>query len=346
MSDASPAPDPVAALKETAHLLERAAGEPRKSMAFRRAADALAALTPGEWAVRERDRSWSELPGIGPTTARVIAQASAGVVPDYLADLRASLAAADEAAAPLLGAVRGELHSHTDASDGRTPLEEMVAAARTLGGDYLAITDHSPQLRVARGLEPARLRAQLADIAALNETVAPFRVLTGIETDILDDGTLDQEPRLLDRLDVVVASVHSKLRMDADAMTRRLVAAIANPRSDILGHVTGRLLTGGRGARPPSAFDAEVVFEACRRFDVAVEINARPERLDPPDDLLALASEIGCLFAIDTDAHAPGQLEWTVHGVAKALAVGIEADRIVNTWTVERLLAWTASHQG
>ena len=221
----------------------------------------------------------------------------------------------------------------------------MVAAARALGADYLAITDHSPHLKVARGLEPARLRAQLADIAALNDGAPGLRVLTGIETDILDDGALDQEPGLLDELDVVVASVHSKLRMDADAMTRRLVAAVANPRSDILGHVTGRLLSGGRGARPQSAFDAEVVFAACLRFDVAVEINSRPERLDPPDDLLALASGLGCLFAVNTDAHAPGQLEWTAHGVRKALAAGIEADRIVNTWPAERLLEWTASHQ-
>ena len=191
----------------------------------------------------------------------------------------------------------------------------------------------------------SRLRAQLDDIAALNREVAPFRILTGIEADILDDGALDQEPGLLDALDLVVASVHSKLRMDADAMTSRMVAAIANPRSDILGHVTGRLIAGGRGTRPQSAFDAEVVFEACRHFGKAVEINSRPERLDPPDDLLALASEMGCLFAIDTDAHAPGQLEWTVHGVRKARAAGIDADRIVNTWPVERLLDWTASHQ-
>lgn len=346
MPDDTPALDPVAALQEIAHLLERDGGEPRKSMAFRRAADALAALAPAERAVRDRDRSWSELPGIGPTTARVIAQASEGVVPDYLADLRASVVTADAEVGPLLRAIRGELHSHTDASDGRTPLAAMVAAARALGGDYLAVTDHSPHLKVARGLEPARLRAQLADIAALNEAVAPFRVLTGVEADILDDGALDGEPDLLDRLDVVVASVHSKLRLDADAMTRRLVAAVANPRSDILGHVTGRLLGGGRGARPQSTFDAEVVFEACRHFDVAVEINSRPERLDPPDDLLALASGLGCLFAINTDAHAPGQLEWTANGVRKALAVGIDADRIVNTWRVERLLAWTAAHQG
>jgi len=337
--------DPVAALREIAYLLEREGGQTRRATAFRKAAEALASLTPAERDERARDGSWAALPGIGDTTARVIAQASAGGVPDYLADVRAASASFDAEAGPVLRAIRGELHAHTDASDGYAPLAEMVDAARALGRDYLAITDHSPRLTVAHGLDAGRLRAQLADIAALNETLAPFRLLTGIETDILDDGALDQEPGLLDVLDVVVASVHSKLRMDADAMTHRMVAAVANPRSDILGHCTGRLIAGGRGTRPQSAFDAEVVFEACRHFGKAVEINARPERLDPPDDLLALASEIGCLFAIDTDAHAPGQLEWTVLGARKARDVGIAAERIVNTWPVERLLDWTASHQ-
>jgi putative hydrolase len=337
--------DPVSALREIAYLLERSSGEARKAAAFRRAADSLASLPPEERGRRDRDRSWVDLPGIGDTTALVIAQASAGLVPDYLAHMREDARAFDADAGPLLDAIRGELHAHTDASDGYSPLPDMVDAARAIGREYLAITDHSPHLTVARGLEAGRLRAQLAAIAAVNEAVAPFRVLTGIETDILDDGTLDQEQGLLDVLQVVVASVHSKLRMEAGAMTRRMVAAVANPRCDILGHVTGRLITGGRGTRPPSVFDAEVVFEACRRFGKAVEINARPERLDPPDDLLALASEMGCLFAVDTDAHAPGQLEWTAHGVRKAMAAGIEADRIVNTWPATRLLHWTSSHR-
>ena len=338
--------DPVAALREIAYLLEREGGQTRRATAFRKAAAALASLAPDERARRDSERSWAALPGIGDTTAAVIAQASEGLVPDYLTDVRAAAASFDAEAGPVLLAIRGELHAHTDASDGYAPLADMVDAARALGRDYLAVTDHSPRLTVAHGLDAGRLKAQLATIADLNEAVAPFRLLTGIETDILEDGSLDQEPALLDALDVVVASVHSKLRMDSDPMTRRMVAAVANPRSDILGHCTGRLIAGGRGTRPPSAFDAEVVFEACRHFGKALEINARPERLDPPDDLLALASEIGCLFAVDTDAHAPGQLEWTALGARKARDAGIDADRIVNTWPVERLLEWTASHQG
>jgi putative hydrolase len=164
------------------------------------------------------------------------------------------------------------------------------------------------------------------------------RILTGIEVDILDDGTLDQEPALLDRLDVVVASVHSKLRMDAAAMTTRMVVAVTNPLVDILGHCTGRIVVG-RG-RPPSSFDAAEVFAACAASGTAVEINSRPERLDPPDDLLELAAAAGCLFSIDTDAHAPGQLEWQHLGAAKAAAAGIDAGRVVNTRGLDGLLSW------
>ena len=168
-----------------------------------------------------------------------------------------------------------------------------------------------------------------------------IRVLTGIEVDILDDGRLDQTDELLDRLDVVVASVHSKLRMDSDDMTKRMVTAIANPRVDVLGHCTGRLITGGRGTRPESTFDADIVFAACERFGVAVEINSRPERLDPPMRLLRDAVEAGCRFSIDTDAHAPGQLEWQPYGCERGEVAGVPPERIVNTWPVDDLLAWT-----
>jgi putative hydrolase len=214
----------------------------------------------------------------------------------------------------------------------------MAVAARDLGHEYVALTDHSPRLTVANGLTPERLREQLRIVADLNERFAaeatsgdaqPFRILTGIEVDILDDGGLDQDPELLAQLDVVVASVHSKLRMAADDMTKRMVTAIANPHCDVLGHCTGRLVVG-RG-RPESQFDAEIVFEACRQFGVAVEINSRPERLDPPRRLLSLALEMGCMFSIDTDAHAPGQLEWQVYGCARAEECGVPADRVINT---------------
>jgi putative hydrolase len=212
----------------------------------------------------------------------------------------------------------------------------MAEAARGLGHEYLALTDHSPRLTVANGLSPQRLRAQLDEVAQLNQEMAPFRILTGIEVDILEDGALDQEDELLASLDVVVASVHSKLRMPGPEMTRRMVTAIANPHTDILGHCTGRIVVG-RG-RPESEFDPGAVFAACAEHGVAVEVNSRPERQDPPKRLLRLAVEAGCRFAIDTDAHAPGQLDWQLGGCERAFACGVTPDLVVNTRAQRELL--------
>jgi putative hydrolase len=188
-----------------------------------------------------------------------------------------------------------------------------------------------------------RLKEQLGVVAALNAELAPFRILTGIEVDILDDGALDQEPEMLEQLDIVVASVHSKLRMEREAMTRRMVMAIANPNMDILGHCTGRYVTGKN--RPESEFDAEIVFEACRQFGKAVEINSRPERLDPPRRLLKLAMEMECIFTVDSDAHAPGQMDWQPYGCERGEQCGVTADRIMNSRDRQGLLEWAASHQ-
>ena len=326
-------------LREIARLLERAGGPTRRAQAFRKVADLLAGLDADARADLDARRAWATLPGVGATTARVIAQAHEGRVPQYLADLLA----ADGPLAPdnpVKAALKGDLHTHTEWSDGSSPLEEMALEALRLGREYLAITDHSPRLRIAHGLDRERRLAQLAEIAALNEALPGFTVFAGAEVDILDDGSLDGDDDTLGRLDVVVASVHSKLAMDADAMTNRMVAAIARPRTDILGHCTGRLVAGDRGTRPPSSFDAEIVFEACRHFGVAVEINARPERCDPPDDLLALASEMGCLFSIDTDAHAPGQLGFSEYGAARAADAGIQPDRIVTCWGAAQVADW------
>lgn len=335
--------DVVSALHRVAFLLERQQASEYRARAYRAAGDAVRGLTGDEFAVHARAGTWRDLPGVGSSTAAVIEQVLAGRTPTVLteleADLGGRLAGATEAGRALRARVRGDLHAHTDASDGGAPAHDMAVAAVVIGHDYLAITDHSPRLTVANGLSPSRLRVQVARIAAMNEVLSPFRLLTGIEVDILDDGGLDQEPDLLGQLDVVVASVHSKLRMDAAAMTRRMVAAVANPRTDVLGHCTGRRVRGR--PRPQSEFDAAEVFAACVEHGVAVEVNARPDRQDPPDDLLAVAVASGCLFSVDSDAHAPGQLDWLVDGCDRLAAHGVDADRVITTWDVDRLLAWT-----
>ncbi|AIY48863.1 PHP domain-containing protein [Mycolicibacterium fortuitum] len=332
--------DPVTALRQIAYYKDRAREDPRRVMAYRNAADTVEALTDAQ---RERlgaSDSWQSLPGVGPKTAKVIAQAWAGREPDTLVELRA--AAQDLGGGDLRAALRGDLHVHSNWSDGSAPIEEMMLAARDLGHEYCALTDHSPRLKIANGLSPDRLREQLDVIEELRERVAPMRILTGIEVDILEDGSLDQEPELLERLDVVVASVHSKLAMDSASMTRRMIKAVSNPHTDVLGHCTGRLVTGGRGMRPESKFDAEKVFTACRDHGTAVEINSRPERRDPPTRLLNLALEIGCLFSIDTDAHAPGQLDFLGYGAQRALDAEVPTERIVTTWRADQLLDWTS----
>lgn len=332
--------DAVAALRRIAFLLERAQASPYRSEAFRGAARSIERQTPDRLVALAASGSLADLPAVGARTADVVAHVLRGKPVEYLDELeREHATPLDPGASALRGRLRGDLHSHTEASDGKTPIQEMVLAAMELGHEYLAITDHSPRLTVANGLSASRLRAQLEQVRALNGAVAPFRVLTGIEVDILDDGGLDQDPDLLDQLDVVVASVHSKLRMESGPMTRRMIAAVSNPRTDVLGHCTGRQIKGK--SRPQSEFDARAVFDACAEHGVAVEINCRPDRLDPPHELLAIAIEAGCDFSIDTDAHAPGQLDWLGAGCARAAQHDLDPARVITTWPVEDLLART-----
>ncbi|WP_040808011.1 PHP domain-containing protein [Nocardia concava] len=333
--------DPVVALRQIAFFKDRAREDPRRVMAYRNAADIVERLDDAQRQQLGRANDWQSLPGIGPKTAAVIAQAWSGREPDALVKLRT--AAKDLGGGELRKALKGDLHVHSNWSDGSAPIEEMMAAAQALGHEYCALTDHSPRLTVANGLSPDRLRQQLDVLDELRDRFAPMRILSGIEVDILDDGSLDQEPELLERLDIVVASVHSKLKMESAAMTRRMVRAVSSGQADILGHCTGRLVEGNRGTRPESTFDAEEVFTACRDHGTAVEINSRPERRDPPTRLLKLALDIGCDFSIDTDAHAPGQLDFLGYGAQRGLDLGVPTDRIINTWPADKLLAWTSS---
>jgi putative hydrolase len=333
---------PGDALDRVVYLLDRALAESRRVAAYGKARDLVRELGDDEIAQRHANGTLQELPGIGASTGRVIELALEGGIHEHLAQLDEETTIDPGEGAPVRSVLRGDCHSHTVWSDGGASTEQMARTAMALGHDYLVVTDHSPRLTIAHGLNRERLLQQLDEIERLNDELAPFRILTGMEVDILEDGSLDQDDDLLARLDVVVASVHSKLRMPADEMTRRMVLAVASPHVDILGHCTGRKVVGT--GRPQSQFDADIVFSACARFDTAVEINCRPERQDPPEDLLQLALEWDCRIAIDTDAHAPGQLEWQAYGADKAVRLGIEPERIVNALPADELLAWAGDH--
>ena len=334
--------DPTSALRRIAYLLEREGAESYKVRAFRTAAAAIGDLPTDELSTLSPARL-QKIPGVGKTSAQVITEALSGATPGYLERLESlEVPQVSGTAAGLRQRLQGDCHSHSDWSDGGSPIVEMAEAAKALGHRYWALTDHSPRLTVAHGLDADRLRQQLEVVAALNDELAPFRILTGIEVDILEDGSLDQDEELLAQLDVVVASVHSKLRMEEAQMTRRMLRAVENPHTDILGHCTGRIVVGK--GRPPSTFDAQVVFGACARTGTAVEINSRPERQDPPEPLLSLALDLGCVVTVDTDAHAPGQLEWQRHGCEQAAQAGVPADRIMNALPLEEFLTWTTGH--
>ncbi|NNE11659.1 MAG: PHP domain-containing protein [Ilumatobacter sp.] len=335
---------PEAALLRVIHCLDRALASPYKTRAFVRALDVVRATDPVELAERARDDRLVELDGIGDATAGVIAEALAGLVPSYLRKIEAeSQVEMHDVAAPYRAALRGDCHLHSTWSDGGAEIEAMAATAIGLGHEYMVLTDHSARLTVAHGLNEERLANQLVEIERINGEIEAaghdFRILTGMEVDILEDGTLDLSDDMLGQLDVVVASVHSKLRMERRQMTERMVMAIANPHVDILGHMTGRKI----GKRPESTFDADYVFAACAQFGTAVELNCRPERLDPPRELIDQAIEYGCWFSIDSDAHATGQLEWQPLGCNRAAERGVPIERIVNTWERAELLEWAAA---
>lgn len=237
--------------------------------------------------------------------------------------------------------LKGDLHTHTRASDGTATLIEMAEAARALGHQYLAVCDHSRSLAIAGGLTPERVSLQGAEIRRLNLGFRNFRLLRGTEVDILKDGTLDFPDELLAELDVVVASIHSHMHLDAETQTERLIRAIRNPHVDIIGHPTGRVL----GRRDPYPFDLERVLAACAETGTALEISASPARLDLSDLHARLARARGVKLVINTDAHSTLELQALEHGVGQARRAWLEPGDVINALALPDLLAWLAKEK-
>jgi DNA polymerase (family 10) len=277
----------------------------------------------------------------GATEEEVYAALGLAFIPPELREDRGEIAAAETGTLPRLleaAEIRGDLHAHTQESDGRETLEAMVEAARRRGLRYLAITDHSraiPSPKRGLGMDEARCLEHLARIRALQQTVGDLRVLAGIEVDILPDGRLDMADEVLARLDVVVGSLHSRLNMEREEMTARVVRAFENPNLDVWGHPLARLI----GKRDPVSVDLDRAIEAAARQGVALEINCQPDRLDLPDALVHSARQRGVRFVVSTDSHAVHEFDNLRYGVDQARRGWLRAEDVLNTRDAPDFLA-------
>ncbi len=267
-------------------------------------------------------------------------------IPPELREDRGEIAAAEAGELPELVElvdILGELHAHSDWSDGAVSMREMLVAGRDAGLSYFVISDHSRSLGIANGLSLERLEEQREELAGLQaEFGKTFKVLHGAEVEILADGSLDYPDEVLAELDIVIASLHTSLRQTRDVVTERLLRVISNPHVDIIGHLTGRLI----GKRAPADLDIERIVNVASAHQVALEINSNPERLDVRDVHARMALDAGCLLAINTDAHHPDHLNFRQFGVGTARRAWAESESIINTWPVDRLQAWLSDRSG
>ncbi|MFS8636526.1 MAG: DNA polymerase/3'-5' exonuclease PolX [Gemmatimonadota bacterium] len=285
------------------------------------------------------DASWVRVGGR--TEAEVFDAVGMDYVPPELREDRGEVEAALEGTLPTLitlDDIRGDLQCHTTWSDGRDPLEKMVRAAKDIGYDYIAITDHSPAVRVAGGLDPKRLQKQWKEIDEVAERVPGISILKGMEVDILADGSLDLPDEFVERLDVVVVGVHSRMRMSEAKMTDRIIKGISHPGVHILAHPTGRIIN----RREPYDVDLDAVLDAAAEYRVAIEINAQPDRLDLDDVLARRARDRGVMLVIDSDAHSAGDLRYMRYGVDQARRAWVEKGDVLNTMPLGRLRKWLA----
>jgi DNA polymerase (family 10) len=274
----------------------------------------------------------------GNTEEEIYAKLGLPVIPPELREAAGEIEAAEAGKLPKLLALadmRGDLQMHTTASDGKNSIEEMAQAARALGYEYIAITDHSKAVTVANGLDEKRTLEHIKKIRAAEKRLAGIRILAGSEVDILKDGALDLDDEVLAQLDVVVASIHSFMNLDRAAMTARLLAAIENPHVQIIAHPTGRLLL----RREAYDFDFEAILAAAAKHGVALECNAYPDRLDLKDTCLRMARDRGVKTVISTDAHSTTNLQFMKYGVLMARRGWLEKKDVLNTLPADKLLA-------
>lgn len=332
-------PDEAAAyLAEVAYLL-RHKGDAYRARAFTRVAGVLLRDRPDLMAL-SRTGDLERLEGVGAGIARTLRELVETGRTTYLERLREEVAPELAATEPVLKisplvemGYQGDLHSHTDWSDGGASVLEMGRSAQARGYRYFAITDHSPRITVVNGLGPERLAAQRRLIDQANQELDGLTILQGVEVDINEDGSLDEPDEALAALDVVIASPHVKLRMEPAAMTERMLKAVEHPHVDVIGHPTGRR----PGSRPGASYDFEAVFRAAAQHGVVMEIDCDPARMDLSPELARLALSLGCRLSLDSDAHAPDQLVYVDLALWVAQRAGISTDHLVNWLTLSKL---------
>jgi putative hydrolase len=315
------------ALSEIGYLLRQQEKERFRAKAFSAAAWSIALRRPDLEKLAASDQL-TTLEGVGEGIARVLKELVDHGESRYLDRLREQMrqpALPDETDLDYRD-YQGDVHSHTDWSDGRATMLEMAEGAQALGYSYFGVTDHSPRITVVHGLNAERLLAQSREMAEVQKQVDGVTLLQGIEVDILEDGALDLPDAVLEILDVVIASPHVKLRTEPAAMTERMMRAVSNPHVDVIGHPTGRR----PGSREGATYDFEAVFKEAARRDVAVEIDCDPARMDLSPEMARTARDLGCSFVVSSDAHAPAELAYVPMALWMARRAGIPRERIRN----------------
>jgi putative hydrolase len=323
-------------LSEIGYLLRQDPNEKFRAKAFSAAAWSLAVERPDLEALHGSNEL-TTLEGVGAGIAKVLAEVLETGRSRYLERLREQMKqpARDDESTLDFSKYRGDVHSHSNWSDGRATMLEMARGAEAMGYTYLGVTDHSPRIKVVNGLDANRLLAQSREMAEVQAQVPGVALLQGIEVDILEDGSLDLPDMVLELLDVVIASPHVKLRQEPAAMTERMLRAVSHPHVDVIGHPTGRR----PGSREGANYDFGAVFKEAARHHVALEIDCDPARMDLSPEMSRLALELGCTFSLDADAHAPAEFAYVPMGMWMARRAGIPEDRILNFKELEDLTA-------